>query len=83
MFFYDCTPIVITVDHVLKRLNQVNVNKSEGPDLIHPRVIYEIRLEIAQPIAMLLTDRWKLIKYIQYGNVQIYHLFIKRVERMR
>jgi len=31
---YDCTPIIITVDNVLKRLNKLNVNKSEGPDLI-------------------------------------------------
>ena len=37
----------------VKRLNKLNVNKSEGPDLIHPRVIYEIRHEIAQPLAML------------------------------
>jgi len=40
---YDCTPIVITADDVLKRLNNLNVNKSEGFALIHPRVIYEIR----------------------------------------
>ena len=45
-------PIIITEDDVLKRLNKLNVNKSVGPDLIHPRVIYEIRHEIAQPLAM-------------------------------
>ena len=50
---YGCTPIIITEDDVLKRLNKLNVNKSEGPDLIHPRVIYEIRHELAQPLAML------------------------------
>jgi len=53
---YDCSPIIkliITEDEVLKRLNKLNVNKSEGPDLIHPRVIYEIRHEIAQSLAML------------------------------
>jgi len=50
---YNCTPIAITVGDVLKRLNKLNVNKSEGPDLIHPTVIYEIRHEIAQPLAML------------------------------
>jgi len=53
MCSYDCTPIIITEDDVLKRLNKLNLNKSEGPDLIHPRVIYEIRHEIAQPLAML------------------------------
>jgi len=40
---------------VLKRLNKLNVNKSDGPDLVHPRVrpIYEIRHETEQPLAML------------------------------
>jgi len=47
-------PIIITtVDDVLKRLNKLNVNKYEDPDLIHLRVIYEIRHEIAQPLVML------------------------------
>ena len=50
---YECTPIIITEDDVLKRLKKLNVNKSEGPHLIHPRVIFEIRHEIAQPLAML------------------------------
>ena len=50
---YECTPIIITEDDVLKRLKKLNVNKSEGPHLIHPRVIFEIRYEIAQPLAML------------------------------
>jgi len=50
---YGCTPVIITEDDALKRLNKLNVNKSEGPDLMHPRVIYEIRHEIAQPLAML------------------------------
>jgi len=38
---------------VLKRLNKLNVNKSEGPDLIHSRVVYEIRHETSLPLAML------------------------------
>jgi len=50
---YYCTPIVITEDDVLKRLNKLNVNKSEGPSLIHPRVMYEIIHEIARLLAML------------------------------
>jgi len=70
-------------DDVLKRLNKINVNKSEGPDLIHPRVIYEIRSEITQPLAMLFNRSlesnqipaiWKCVNI-----APIY----KRVERMR
>jgi len=33
---YECTPIIITEDDVLKHLKKLNVNKSEGPHLIHP-----------------------------------------------
>ena len=56
---YECTPIVLTADDVLKRLNKLNVSKSEGPNLIHPRVIYEIRHKIAQPLAMLFNRTWE------------------------
>ena len=45
----ESTPIIIT-DDVLSRLSKLNINKSEGPDLIHPRIIYEIRHEITHPL---------------------------------
>ena len=45
--------IKVTEDDVLERLNTLNTNKSEGPDLIHPRIIYEIRHEIAYPLTKL------------------------------
>jgi len=47
------TPIIITEDDVLSRLSKLNINKSEGPDLIHPRIIYEIRHEIAHPLTVI------------------------------
>jgi len=37
-------------DDVRKRLSRLNVNKS---DQIHPRIIYEIRHEIAHPLAII------------------------------
>ena len=45
--------IVFTEDDILTRLNNLNVNKSPGPDLIHPRVLYETRHEIVQPLKLL------------------------------
>ena len=51
--YHESTPVIISLDDVLKRLNKLNVNKSEGPDLIHPRTIYEIRHEIAYPLTLL------------------------------
>ena len=32
---------------ILKKLNNLNVTKSPGPDNIHPRILYELRHEIA------------------------------------
>ena len=46
-------PVLVSEDDVLKRLSRLNVNKSEGPDQIHPRVIYEIRHEIAHPLTVI------------------------------
>ena len=51
--FQECTPVKVTEKYVLAQLNRLNVNKSEGPDLIYPRVIYEIRHEITHPLTML------------------------------
>ena len=30
--------------HVLERLSRLNISKSEDPDLLHPRVVYEIQV---------------------------------------
>ena len=66
--FQKCTPVIVTKEDVLARLNRLNINKSEGPDLIHPRVIYKIRHEITHPLTMLfnrslekkqIPDIWK------------------------
>jgi len=68
---------------VLKRLNKLNVNKSEGYDLIHPRVIYEIKHEIAQPLAMLfnrLLENNQIPTIWKCANISPIY---KRVERTR
>jgi len=39
------------LDVVLKKLKKkINPNKSPGPDLLHPRVIYEVKEVIAYPL---------------------------------
>jgi len=37
--------VCVTLDSV-SRLSRLIISKSEGPDLLHPRVVYEIRHEI-------------------------------------
>ena len=45
--------LTITVDTVTKKLKDLKVNKSQGPDGIHPRVLHELRDEIALPLTII------------------------------
>lgn len=45
--------ISITEKLVCKKLSELNVNKSLGPDEIHPKLLYELRLELAGPLTKL------------------------------
>ena len=47
------TDITITQDDMLKALNKLNVNKSQGPDLIHPRVLKELSKQLSYPLTKL------------------------------
>jgi len=39
--------IIIDTDDILKRLSKLNIFKSPGPDMLHPRVLKVVRNEIA------------------------------------
>ena len=43
----------ISEEMVLKALEDVNINKSCGPDMIHPRMLLELADLIASPVARL------------------------------
>ena len=45
--------IEINEDLVLKKLKKLKVNKSPGPDQMHPRVLKEISLSIVKPVTMI------------------------------
>ena len=64
----EMIPIKITKDAILKKLSQLDINKSSGPDGIHPRVLKECAKELAAPLADLfqasidsdyVPDDWK------------------------
>ena len=40
------TDIHITEDIVPEKLNKINVNKCQGSDQVHPKLLYELRNEI-------------------------------------
>ncbi len=42
--------IEISLEEVKEKLKKINVNKSPGPDGIHPIILYELRDELAYPL---------------------------------
>jgi hypothetical protein len=51
--------LVIEEDVIFKKLLNLNVNKSAGPDQIHPRVLYELRNEIVYPLKLIFQQTIK------------------------
>jgi ribonucleases P/MRP protein subunit RPP40 len=46
----------ITQETVFKKLAQIKTDKSPGPDDIHPKLLYELREEIAKPVSQLFKN---------------------------
>ena len=60
--------VYFDTDTVLKLLEKLNVNKSPGPDLLHPRALKELKTALALPLTLIynhsfdngvLVDDWK------------------------
>ena len=49
----DMKHIIIDTEDIVKRLGNLNVIKSPGPDMLHLRVLKEIRNEIAVPLKLI------------------------------
>jgi len=47
------TNIYFTEHTILTKLENLKLTKSPGPDTLHPRILYEIKHEIAQPLKIL------------------------------
>ena len=62
------TDLEITRETILKKIKALKVNKSPGPDCIHPKILVELSEELATPLLMIfeqslqskkLPDEWK------------------------
>ena len=42
----QCVTIDLREKLILEKLNSLDLSKSPGPDLLHPRVLYEVRHEL-------------------------------------
>ena len=49
-------PPWLTEDRIKIRLEKLNINKSPGPDGLHPRVLRELSQVIARPLFLIFTD---------------------------
>ena len=54
--------VEISKEAIKKKLQELNVNKSPGPDLMHPRVIKEISSVIIEPLHLIFNASLKLGK---------------------
>ena len=48
-----CDDIDLTEKLILEKLNSLDLSKSPGPDLLHPRVLYEVRHEIVYALKLI------------------------------
>jgi hypothetical protein len=52
--------IIINETAVFEKLNNLNTNKSQGPDEIHPKLLYELRHELVKAFTVLFSKSLKL-----------------------
>ena len=45
-----CEDVVFTEEAILNKLTSIKINKSPGPDLLHPRVLHEARYQLVTPL---------------------------------
>ena len=48
--------LIINEIEVLKRLDILDINKSPGPDGIRPRILYEVRIELANALKIIFNN---------------------------
>ena len=51
--------IIFYYDDIVTRLKKLNINKSEGPDGIHPRVLLENAEILAYPLTLIFGSSFK------------------------
>ena len=68
----------VTAERVKIELLKLNVNKSCGPDEIHPRMLKELSDQIAVPLAFLLNTAMEKKRSPLIGKMHMYPRFSKK-----
>ena len=70
--------MLLEQEEMRKLLKDLNVTKSPGPDLVHPRVLYELSEILAEPLCMIYNSSYDSGKIPEGWEVgQITALFKK------
>ena len=75
---YKLHSVEITVDGVLGKLNNLNVSKSQGPDQIHPRVLFEARNEIVVALVIIFGGLLLNALFLAIGNLLMLPLCLRK-----
>jgi len=79
----EMAPFHITEYDIHKNLSHLKLNKSPGPDTIHPRVLYEIRSEICTPLKRIMELSFNTGNVpVDWRSAIIAALYIKVVKLM-
>ena len=71
------------IGHGPEKVEKKNPNKSPGPNLLHPRVIYEVKEVIAYPVTLLFNkslSSGQLLEDWKYSIISTIHKKVSRSE---
>jgi hypothetical protein len=75
---YELKDLIINKDMVLKLLQNLKTDKSPGPDSLHPRLLFEIKESIAEPLSIIFNQSLALkTARKEWENAQISAIFKK------
>jgi hypothetical protein len=76
---YELKDLVINKDMVLKLLQKLKTDKLPGPDSLHPRLLFEIKESIAEPLSIICNQSLTLKTVQKNGKMHKLVQFPRRV----
>ena len=76
---YELKDLDNNKDMVLKLLQKLKTDKSPGPDSLHPRLLFEIKESIAEPLSIIFNQSLALKTVQRNGKMHKLVQFPRRV----
>ena len=71
MYTNEIKNIILSREDIQTRLEKLNVNKSCGPDSMHPFVLQKTAIETSKPLEIIFRNQWSLENAHQIVGVQM------------